>query len=58
MAVSRLVPLGNFTLANVIAAAIGIPFRAFILGNALGLLPGLLALTLLGDRLRQLGWPS
>lgn len=58
MAASRLVPVGNFTLANVVAAAIGIPFRAFIVGNALGLLPGLLALTLLSSRLRHLGWLS
>jgi len=58
MALSRLVPVGNFTLANVVAGAIGIRFRDFMLGNGLGLLPGLLALTLLSHRLRQLGWLS
>lgn len=56
MAVSRLVPVGNFTLANVVAGAIGIPFRDYLLGNGLGLLPGLIALTLLSHELRHLGW--
>jgi uncharacterized membrane protein YdjX (TVP38/TMEM64 family) len=58
MAVSRVVPVGSFTLANVIAGAIGIRFRDFMVGNALGLLPGLLALTLLSHQLRALGWLS
>jgi uncharacterized membrane protein YdjX (TVP38/TMEM64 family) len=58
MAVSRVVPVGNFTLANVIAGAIGIRFRDFMVGNALGLLPSLLALTLLSHQLRALGWLS
>jgi uncharacterized membrane protein YdjX (TVP38/TMEM64 family) len=58
MAVSRVLPVGNFTLANVVAGAIGIRFRDFMVGNALGLLPGLLALTLLSHRLRELGWLS
>jgi phospholipase D1/2 len=52
----RLVPVGNFSLANLAAGALNIPFPAFMLGNVLGLLPGLLALTLLGDHLRGLGW--
>jgi phospholipase D1/2 len=56
MAVSRLVPVGNFTLANVAAGAIGIPFGDYLLGNGLGLLPGLIALTLLSHGLRHLGW--
>jgi phospholipase D1/2 len=58
MAVSRLVPVGSFTLANVVAGAIGIPFRDYLLGNGLGLLPGLIALTLLSHELRHLGWLS
>jgi uncharacterized membrane protein YdjX (TVP38/TMEM64 family) len=58
MAVSRLVPAGNFTLANVLAGAIGIPVRDFMLGNALGILPGLLALTLLSEQLRRIGWSA
>jgi uncharacterized membrane protein YdjX (TVP38/TMEM64 family) len=56
MAVTRLLPAGNFTLANVIAGAIGIRFRDFMLGNAVGMQPGLLALTLLAHEVRRLGW--
>jgi uncharacterized membrane protein YdjX (TVP38/TMEM64 family) len=52
----RLVPIGSFSISNIAAGALPIPFRAFLLGNFLGLLPGLLALTLFADRLRALGW--
>ncbi|HVU50718.1 MAG TPA: VTT domain-containing protein [Polyangia bacterium] len=56
MALTRLVPAGNFTIANVVGSAIGVPFRAFMLGNAVGLQPGLLLLTLLAHEARRLGW--
>jgi uncharacterized membrane protein YdjX (TVP38/TMEM64 family) len=56
MALTRLLPAGNFTLMNVIAGAIGIRFRDFILGSAIGVQPGLLALTLLAHEVRHLGW--
>jgi len=56
MAAVRLVPAGNFTLANVAAGALDIPFGEYLLGNALGLLPVLLALTVLSRDLRHLGW--
>jgi len=56
MALTRLVPAGNFTIANVIGSAIGIPFRDFMLGNAVGLQPGLLLLTLLAHVVRRFGW--
>ena len=52
----RLVPVGNFSLINIAAGAMGIPFRAYMLGNLLGLLPGLLLLTFFADRVRALGW--
>lgn len=52
----RLIPIGSFSISNIAAGALPIPFRAFLLGNLLGLLPGLLALTLFADRLRALGW--
>ncbi|HVR02825.1 MAG TPA: VTT domain-containing protein [Polyangia bacterium] len=56
MAAVRLVPAGNFTLANVAAGALGVPLRDYLLGNALGLVPVLLALTVLSRALRELGW--
>jgi phospholipase D1/2 len=58
MATVRLVPLGNFTLSNIVAGAIRIPLLDYLLGNALGLLPGLLALTVLARQLHHLGWPA
>jgi len=56
MAAVRLVPAGNFTLANVAAGGLGIPLGDFLLGNVLGLLPGLLALTVLARELGHLVW--
>jgi phospholipase D1/2 len=56
MATVRLVPIGSFSLSNVVAGALGIPFRDFMLGNALGVLPGLLLLTFGADAARRLGW--
>jgi uncharacterized membrane protein YdjX (TVP38/TMEM64 family) len=51
MVIVRLVPLGNFSISNMLAGALRIPVRDFALGNMVGLLPGILALTLLADRL-------
>jgi uncharacterized membrane protein YdjX (TVP38/TMEM64 family) len=58
MATVRLVPLGSFTLSNILAGAIGIPLRDYLIGNAIGILPGVLVLTLLSHHLHQWGWPS
>jgi uncharacterized membrane protein YdjX (TVP38/TMEM64 family) len=52
----RIVPAGNFSLMNMAAGAIGIPFRDFIVGNGLGMLPVLIVLTFFAGRLR--GWAS
>jgi len=56
LATTRLLPVGNFTLANVAAGAFAIPFRDFILGNALGLLVQLAMLTGLARALLGHGW--
>jgi uncharacterized membrane protein YdjX (TVP38/TMEM64 family) len=48
---ARMLPVGNFSLINITAGALGIPFRDYVIGNALGLLPGVLALTLFADRI-------
>ena len=48
---ARLLPVGNFSLINMAAGAFGIGFRDYMLGNAVGVLPGILALTLFADRL-------
>jgi uncharacterized membrane protein YdjX (TVP38/TMEM64 family) len=46
----RIMPVLPFTLINLSAGAFGVPFRTFFLGTALGMAPGILAVTLLGDR--------
>ncbi|HEX7597015.1 MAG TPA: VTT domain-containing protein, partial [Polyangia bacterium] len=50
----RLVPLGNFGMLNLVAGALRVPRKSFILGNMVGLLPGLLGLGMIVDRLRAL----
>jgi phospholipase D1/2 len=40
----RIVPLGNFGALNLAAGALGVKRRSFILGNMVGLLPGLFGL--------------
>ena len=50
---ARLVPVGSFSLINMLAGALGVRFRAYFLGNVLGILPGILGLTLFADRLEN-----
>jgi phospholipase D1/2 len=46
----RLVPVAPFSIVNLAAGAICIPALDYILGTALGLLPGLAIMSVLGDR--------
>lgn len=48
---ARLLPVGNFTVINVIAGSMRIPFRAFFLGNVVGALPGVLVMTFFVNQL-------
>ncbi len=50
----RLVPLGDFGILNLVAGALQVPRTSFILGNMVGLLPGLLGLGMIVARLRAL----
>lgn len=50
----RLVPLGNFGALNLAAGALNLPRRSFVLGNMVGLLPGLLGLGVLVGRVLAL----
>ncbi|CAH2599326.1 Choline phosphatase [Rhodovastum atsumiense] len=50
----RLLPVAPFTLVNLAAGAIRVPFIDYMLGTALGLLPGILLMSLLGDRLTRI----
>lgn len=51
MTAVRLVPLAPFAVVNVVAGAIHLRFRDFMLGSALGILPGTLVTTVFGDQL-------
>jgi uncharacterized membrane protein YdjX (TVP38/TMEM64 family) len=48
---ARILPLGNFTAINLLAGALRVPFRAYLLGNVVGLLPGIVGLSVLTNRL-------
>jgi phospholipase D1/2 len=47
----RLVPIAPFTLVNLAAGAARIPIVDYTMGTALGLAPGLITLSALGDRI-------
>jgi phospholipase D1/2 len=55
----RLLPIAPFTLVNLAAGASGIRFVDFLLGTLIGMLPGLVLLSVMGDRIiRILAEPS
>ncbi|MEK0083785.1 VTT domain-containing protein [Benzoatithermus flavus] len=47
----RFVPIAPFTIVNIVAGVSEISLRDFVIGSALGLLPGITLATLFGDRL-------
>jgi len=49
--VARLLPAGNFSLINMVAGVVPVRFRDFLLGNLLGVLPGVLGLSVLSHRI-------
>lgn len=52
VAMSRLIPVAAATTVHVVCGAARVPLRAYLLGTLTGLLPGTLALCLLGGQLR------
>jgi phospholipase D1/2 len=48
---ARFVPVGSFAMLNMLAGSLHVPFRWYVLGNMLGILPGALILTLFADQL-------
>ena len=54
--VLRLVPVAPFTLVNLVAGATHLRARDFLLGTALGMTPGILAVTVFSDRLAVALW--
>jgi uncharacterized membrane protein YdjX (TVP38/TMEM64 family) len=55
--IARNVPFAPFTLVNVVGGLADIRFRDYLIGTILGMGPTILALTILGDRLRG-AWES
>jgi uncharacterized membrane protein YdjX (TVP38/TMEM64 family) len=53
IAAIRMIPLAPFTFVNLIAGALGVPFRDYMLGTALGLTPGMTILCLFGKQARE-----
>lgn len=54
MVLINLLPIAPFTLTNMLAGAFRLRFGGYMLGSALGILPGLVAVTLLGSQLMTL----
>jgi uncharacterized membrane protein YdjX (TVP38/TMEM64 family) len=50
VALIRKVPIAPFTIVNMLIGASGLPFREFIAGTAIGMLPGIAIFALVGDR--------
>ena len=47
----RLLPLGPFAVVNAVAGALHVRLRDIVIGTFLGMLPGMIATTLVGDQL-------
>jgi phospholipase D1/2 len=52
IATIRMIPIAPFTLVNLAAGALGVRFRDYLLGTALGLAPGVVVTALFGNQLR------
>jgi phospholipase D1/2 len=52
IATIRMIPLAPFTLVNIAAGAVGVPFKDYMLGTALGLAPGVTMICLFGRQVR------
>jgi phospholipase D1/2 len=53
IAALRMVPLAPFTLVNLAAGSLGVRFRDFMFGTALGLAPGMTLVCIFGRQVRQ-----
>jgi len=54
VAMIRMVPVAPFTLVNLAAGTIGIPFRDYLFGTFLGLAPGTVLICVFGSELKEL----
>lgn len=51
MLLLRLVPVAGFSVINLVAGASAVGLRDFVMGTLIGVAPGILAMSVLGDRL-------
>jgi uncharacterized membrane protein YdjX (TVP38/TMEM64 family) len=51
VALLRKIPIAPFTIVNMLIGASSVPYREFIVGTTLGMLPGIAAFALVGDRI-------
>jgi uncharacterized membrane protein YdjX (TVP38/TMEM64 family) len=49
----RMVPVAPYSLVNLAAGAVQVPFRDFVLGTLLGMTPGVVGLTIMESQLEQ-----
>lgn len=54
VAALRMVPVAPFTVVNIVMGAARVRPPVFLVGTAMGLIPGVFVLTMVGDRLREL----
>ena len=54
VAVIRMLPVAPFSLVNLAAGSIGVRFRDYMLGTAMGVVPGVVALSVFGQQLRAI----
>lgn len=52
--VIRMIPVAPFSLVNVVAGASTLPLRDFLVGTLLGMMPGILAMAVLGAQIADL----
>lgn len=49
--IARVLPVGNFSVINMLSGSLRIPFSSFALGNLVGLAPGVLIFTLFAEQI-------
>jgi len=54
VAAVRMLPVAPFSLVNLAAGAVHVPFRDFVLGTLLGMSPGVLGITVLESQIEQM----
>jgi phosphatidylserine/phosphatidylglycerophosphate/cardiolipin synthase-like enzyme/uncharacterized membrane protein YdjX (TVP38/TMEM64 family) len=50
----RMIPVAPYSVVNLAAGAVHVPFRDFVLGTLIGMSPGVIAITFLGSQLEEM----